>query len=706
MTAVPPNPSWYRTLAGQFFLRQAGTILAIVAVGLWVAYRQADRGARAAAGASLTAGSQVLARVFEQQGRSLDAGLEVFTQYSGNAALVERALEAGPGASLRDTLVDNLPRLGAEIALVMRPDGRLLASSAPGAPAALPEVGILQMALAPAEAAAAGHPGPAYRGFIQVRWGPAPGIYHAVARPLHAPGGAPLGAMLVGTRLDAGAAADLRRLAVAAPARGDPPPHLALLSHFRTLGATLESTGPLDRLLDQDPAFLAERAQVLAGRRPGVLALDLDGRPYLGMLTALRGVNALDLEMAGILLMPMDPLLAPFRTLQRAILGAGLAGLALTLALGLRSARRVTAPLQALVGATEALAQGRAPGALPVLDGGDEVGRLTRAFRSLQAELRAKDDLLALLDPVRAAGTAPDPAAGAHEPTAPVPRPAPDGPRPAVPDALREGSVFAGRYRVDARLGQGGMGVVLKVRDLHLDEDVALKVVRPELAADPAFLDRLKGEIRLARRVSHQYVLRTHDFGEAGGIPFVTMEYLKGATLRSLLDSRGALPLPLALRIARQLAEGLEAAHAVQVVHRDIKPMNVLFDLRGDVRIMDFGLAVPATAAGGAGTVTGTPRYMAPEQIRGEAVDGRADLYALGVVLFELCAGVPPFTAPQVADLLDQHLHTAPPDLAGRVPGLPAEVADLVARLLAKRREDRPAWAAEVVASLKGLAAG
>jgi serine/threonine-protein kinase len=705
MTDAPSHPSWYRTLAGQFFLRQAATILAIVAVVLWVAYHQAARGARAAAGASLTAGSQVLARAFEQQGRSMDAGLEVFTQYSGNAALVERALEAGPVASLRDALVDNLPRLGAEIALVARPDGRLLACSAPGAPDGFPEVGILQMALAPAEAAAAGNPGPAYRGFIQVAWGPAPGVYHAVARPLRAPGGAPLGAMLVGTRLDASAAADLRRLAVAAPVRGEPPPHLALLSHFRTLGTTLDRPGPLDQLLARDPAFLAERARILEARRPGVLALDLDGRPYLGMLTALRGVNALDLEMAGILLMPVDPLLAPFRTVQRAILGAGLAGLALALALSLRSARRVTAPLQVLVGATEALAQGRAPGTLPVLPGGDEVGRLTRAFRSMQAELRAKDELLALLDPVRAPGPEPTPAPGAHDPTAPVARPAPDAP-PALPDALREGSVFAGRYRVDARLGQGGMGVVLKVRDLQLDEDVALKVVRPDLAADPAFLDRLKGEIRLARRVSHRYVLRTHDFGEAGGIPFVTMEYLKGTTLRSLLDSRGALPLPLALRIARQLAEGLEAAHGVQVVHRDIKPLNVLFDLRGDVRIMDFGLAVPVAAGGGAGVVTGTPAYMAPEQIRGEPVDGRADLYALGVVLFELCAGVPPFSAPRVADLLDQHLRAPAPDLAERVPDLPGGVAELVAHLLAKRREDRPPWAAEVVASLKGLAAG
>jgi serine/threonine-protein kinase len=201
-------------------------------------------------------------------------------------------------------------------------------------------------------------------------------------------------------------------------------------------------------------------------------------------------------------------------------------------------------------------------------------------------------------------------------------------------------------------------------------------------------------------------VLRAHDFGEADGIPFVTMEYLKGTTLRSLLDSRGSLPQALALRIVRQVAEGLEAAHAVHVVHRDIKPMNVIFDLRGDVKIMDFGLAVPITALDrtGPATVQGTPRYMAPEQVRGEPVDGRADLYALGIMLFELVAGAPPFDSPKLSELLDLQLRAPIPSLTDLVPEAPTELSLLVARLMAKRREDRPQSAAEVVEALKILA--
>jgi serine/threonine-protein kinase len=241
------------------------------------------------------------------------------------------------------------------------------------------------------------------------------------------------------------------------------------------------------------------------------------------------------------------------------------------------------------------------------------------------------------------------------------------------------------------------------VRDLQLEEEVALKVLRPELAADPGFLERLKQEIRLARRISHRYVLRTHDFGEWRGVPFVTMEYLRGTTLRSLLDARGGMPAALALRIGRQVAEGLEAAHAVRVVHLDIKPLNVMFDLRGDVKIMDFGLAVPA-AGDRSGRIQGTPRYMAPEQVRGEPVDGRADLYALGVLLFELCAGRPPFDSPRVPELLAMHLEAAVPALAGCAPELPPELDLLVRRLMAKRPEERPASAAEVAEQLKAIA--
>jgi serine/threonine protein kinase len=162
------------------------------------------------------------------------------------------------------------------------------------------------------------------------------------------------------------------------------------------------------------------------------------------------------------------------------------------------------------------------------------------------------------------------------------------------------------------------------------------------------------------------------------------------------------------LRIVRQVAEGLEAAHAVSVVHRDIKPANVLFDVRGDAKIMDFGLAAPMAGGvpGEAGTLMGSPRYMAPEQIRGERVDARTDLYALGVMLFELSSGMPPFDSPRINDLLALHLQAPAPALEEAAPELPPELGALVGRLLAKRPEDRPQSAAEVVEILKVLATG
>ncbi|MDR3682272.1 MAG: protein kinase [Geothrix sp.] len=719
---MQPTTSWYQTLAWTFFVRQGAAILALLSIILWVAYSEAERGARASARASLSAGGYVLERAFEQQGRSLDAGLEVFTQYSGNVALVEQALESGASTSLTDALVDNLPRLGAETALVVGPDGALLASTPKGARPAFPDAGILQMALAPEEARAAGLPGPYYRGFIRVDWGDRPGVYHAVARPLHSPGGRPLGAMLVGVRVDDQAATDLRRLAIAGPQRGDPAPHLALLSQFQALGTTLPEVEALNRLLARETPFLAVRAQVLDGQPSSVLPFRVGGRNYLGMISPLRGVNALDLEMADLLLMPVDPLLAPFRNLQKAILVVGIAGLFAALGLSLRSARKVTAPLKALAAAADALAEGETPEALTIAPTRDEVGVLTRTFKTMVAELRAKDDLLALLEATRRDPGDPRPLPAPRRPTSGeagaglaldeatrrLRTPAARGEVEPLPSGLQEGEIFAARYRVEAVLGQGGMGVVLKVRDLQLDEDVALKVVRAGLASNPAYLDLLKQEIRLARKITHRYVLRTHDFGEWDGVPYVTMEYLKGTTLRSLLEARGRLPLPLVLRVARQVAEGLEAAHAVGVVHRDIKPANVLFDVRGDVRIMDFGLAAPVAAviAGEAGTLIGSPRYMSPEQIRGDRVDARTDLYGLGIMLFELCSGAPPFDSPRINDLLALHLEAPVPSLVEFMPELPVDLGLLVGRLMEKRPGDRPQSAAEVAEILKILATG
>ena len=195
---------------------------------------------------------------------------------------------------------------------------------------------------------------------------------------------------------------------------------------------------------------------------------------------------------------------------------------------------------------------------------------------------------------------------------------------PAAGVALGRGQVFADRYEVLGTLGKGGMGVVYRARDRQLDEVVALKLLRPEaLAADPTLLERFKQELKLARRITHRNVLRTHDFGETGGVPYISMEYVDGVTLKEVVHSRGALPLGVGLSIAKQMCHGLGAAHAGGVVHRDIKPHNMLIlPETAELKIMDFGISRVSSVEPGsaglttAGTVMGTPDYMPPSRRR------------------------------------------------------------------------------------------
>ncbi len=710
---------WPHSLAWKFFLRTALLVVLVVGAVLGVAYQQAQKGARDAAERGLRTAGRVLDKHIPQEARVLDAGLEVFVAQSTNSAYLDSAAKRGDEASVRDHLLQSLPNLQADVAAVVRPDGRRLSCTTDGVRRDYGDVAIAQMALDPEGARAAGIEGPSYAGFLEFPSGTHAGFYLAVARPLRLPGGDLIGAMLVGIRLGDRAAADLRDTAVG---RAEPPSQVALLSRGRIVGSTLEPAAQAGLAAALEGArYEPIRAALLQGQPSGLLAFRIHGADYLGRVTPLRGTDGLKHELATALLLPLDPFMAPFRRLQWIILGTGFGGLLVALALALHAARSVTAPLARLTEATAELALGGRPGLPPSPTGGevgDEVGALTSAFRALLGELKAKDDLLAALAPLRAAPGRPGPGAEADlavvdmEATVPMP----DGSQALAGEAagpqrrlvLKEGDLFAGRYRLESVLGRGGMGLVLKARDQQLDEEVAIKILRPERDLDPAFLGQLKQEIRLARRITHRHVLRTHDFGEADGVPFVTMEYLKGVTLKQLLDDRGRLPLPLALRIGRQVAEGLEAAHAVGVVHRDIKPLNVLFDARGDAKLMDFGLAAPVAATGASreGLIFGTPRYMAPEQVRGERVDPRTDLYALGVMLYELSVGRPPFDGGEVQDILRHQLETPAPDVRAAVPELPPAYADLLQRLMAKDIAARPASAAEVVELLKGIASG
>src|SRR5271166_4140568 len=201
------------------------------------------------------------------------------------------------------------------------------------------------------------------------------------------------------------------------------------------------------------------------------------------------------------------------------------------------------------------------------------------------------------------------------------------------------GRLLAGRYRIIALLGKGGMGEVYRADDLTLGQPVALKFLPDEAARDLGLLERFKNEVRIARRVSHPNVCRVYDVGDVEGHTFFTMEYVDGEDLASLLRRIGRLPEDKALDIARQLCAGLAAAHAKGVLHRDLKPANIMLDGRGQVVITDFGLAGVADDIRGQEVRSGTPAYMAPEQLAGKEVSTRSDIYALGLVLYEVFTG-------------------------------------------------------------------
>src|ERR1044071_4383411 len=193
------------------------------------------------------------------------------------------------------------------------------------------------------------------------------------------------------------------------------------------------------------------------------------------------------------------------------------------------------------------------------------------------------------------------------------------------------GTLLAGRFRIVAPLGRGGMGEVYRADDLKLEQTVALKFLPDDLMRDAARLAQFHNEVRVARTISHRNVCRTYDIGDADGRPFLTMEYVDGEDLSSLLRRIGRFPQDKAIEVARQMCAGLAAAHERGVLHRDLKPANVMIDGRGHVRITDFGLAVMAGSA--SDVRTGTPAYMAPEQLAGREVSERSDLYSLGLVL-------------------------------------------------------------------------
>ncbi len=264
------------------------------------------------------------------------------------------------------------------------------------------------------------------------------------------------------------------------------------------------------------------------------------------------------------------------------------------------------------------------------------------------------------------------------------------------------GTVLASRYRIVSLLGKGGMGEVYRADDLTLDQPVALKFLPESVAGSESALIRFKNEVRIARQVSHANVCRVYDVGEIDGYVFLSMEYVDGEDLGSLLRRIGRLPPDKALEISRKLCAGLAAAHEKGVLHRDLKPSNVMLDSRGHVLLTDFGLAGLADELTGAEVRNGTPQYMAPEQLSGREVTVRSDVYSLGLVLYEIFTGKRPFEANSLADLMRAQTDSKPPSISTFVRDLDPAVERVIQRCLNPEPSQRPASALAVAAALPG----
>ncbi len=272
-------------------------------------------------------------------------------------------------------------------------------------------------------------------------------------------------------------------------------------------------------------------------------------------------------------------------------------------------------------------------------------------------------------------------------------------------EELTTGTLFASRYQIVEELGGGGMGRVYRALDTKVGEEIAIKVIKPEIAADKASVDRFKNELKIARKIVHKSVGRVYDLNEDRGTFYITMEYVRGEDLKAFIRSSGQMAIGTSLRVARQVAEGLAEAHGLGVVHRDLKPSNIMIDRDGNARIMDFGIArlVGARGITGGNVMIGTPEYMSPEQVEGKEAGPASDLYSLGIVLFEMLTGRLPFEGETALSVAVKQKSEAPPDPQKLNPQIPEDLNRIILKCLEKNKEKRYLSAAEFLADLAGV---
>jgi HAMP domain-containing protein/predicted Ser/Thr protein kinase len=677
------------SLTTRIFLSSAGIVIVIMAVVLVVTQQRARSAAEASIGRELAGTVELVRQLVESERAQLASRARVFAESPEYRSSFENSKEPGQYLDYAETAQE---QIGAQwTQLISREGIRLAKSDAPSAPAdTLLESPLVRQALEKQTAQGFGVAGDST-------------LIETVAVPILGAGGRVIGALMAAKYVTdsiaraVGSQTQSAVLFFALDAHDEP----------RLAAATEDIRGSSGALLTQLSQRLHSDSNGVqqAGRAPDSAnavpsePIELNGEHFVSRRAVLRSASG---DPAGgfVAMRSLEKELAAtgYTQLRNTLLVLGAGGLLVALLFSGLTARQVARPVRLLADASRRAAEGDYQAVIP--EGGrDEIGTLASAFRRLLADLKDKQALVDFLSVAAPGATRTQMLT--VTPTMKL--------QMGNITMLEPGQTLGNRYEIKSVLGVGGMGMVYKANDKELGESVAIKTLKPEMSADSNALERFKSEIKLARRISHRNVVRTYDLGEINGLYYLTMEYVEGKSLKDLVRERGRLPASVVLPIAKQLCRALEVAHDEGVIHRDIKPQNMVVQADGVLKVMDFGIARLATRPQGAGhteagMVVGTPEYMAPEQLLGDELDARADLYAVGAVLYECLVGDVPLTADTPITLIAKVLDEEPKRPSSLQPDIPVALSDLVMWVLAKDRENRPRSAAELHARLDQIA--
>ncbi len=653
----------------KFFLFTAFIIVLLIGGTLWFSSRKAT----ALANETARAGLKETLSAFDSFQRDRYTKLKMTNSLIAQDSYIQSYIVEADSASILDLARQKQADLKSDFIIITDPEGTILART--DRPAAsgksVADMPLIQQASEGEEVAGL--------------WQEDLNLYNAVALPV-VTGDMLTATLAVGYAINDSVAAEMKNLTHSETAFFLIPPN-----GEASLIATTMSGGQDDLVT----AFRLNRGK----KEPFEFQLGLE--KYIGVIRDLKNPNGQVLG-AFAAFRSLDRELFAFRQFQKSILYVGLGITGFAFLISFLGARQITGPLRKLTDAINEVKEGNYDVPIEVKSG-DEVGILAESFRKLLGELKEKEQLVEYLSHQPTLASVTDAATVVQQ----QPQFTSSGTRVHQTTSITSisvGTVIANRYEVQSVLGAGGMGVVLKAQDRQLDEAVALKMLKAEVfAQDPAALERFKQELKLARRITHRNIVRTYDYAELDNYHVISMEYVKGITLKQLIRQRGMLPLKIGLQVGKQICSALDAAHEKGVVHRDIKPQNILLESTGDVKIMDFGIARVLDMKGmtSTGTIMGTPDYMSPEQAQGLDIDHRTDIYSTGIVLFEIFTGKLPFNADSALTVLNKHIREAPPKPSSLNSQMPPELEQILLKCMEKSPDQRYRSISEVHAALE-----